>query len=97
MKDSYSVGAITHTTDVEKSDSGTIIDTLSGCDIGSNASTISNVYYENTCSHASAGTAASSADMKDPNLDVEQFLGTYFRTDKTNINNSYPVLKWQTK
>lgn len=97
IKNSYSAGAITHTTDVEESDGDTIIDTISGCAIGSSASTVSNVYYENTCSYGGAGIAATPADMKDTSLDIESFLGNYFRTDTGNINGYYPVLKWQTK
>ena len=65
--------------------------------IGKNTGTIANMFYQEGTVTNAVGTSATAADMKDPNLDVEAFLGNYFRTDTTNINGYYPVLKWQTK
>lgn len=95
IKYSYNAGTILHTTSIGESDSETIINAVSGCAIGSNASTLNNVYFDNSCTFTGNGIAAATSDFKDLNLDVEYFLGNYFRVDNNNINNGYPVLKWQ--
>ncbi len=91
----YSIGTITHTANIGDSDSDTILNTISGCAVGKNAGSINNIYFSDTCPHVGNGVAASYSDFVDPNLDVGFYLGNYYRIDRNNINNGYPILKWQ--
>lgn len=91
----YSIGTITHTANIGDSDSDTILNTISGCAVGKNAGAINNIYFSDTCTYVGNGVAASHSDFVDPNLDVGFYLGNYYRIDRNNINNGYPILKWQ--
>ena len=91
VKNSYNSGTLTQTLPEENyNDSQTGV-------IARNSGTLTNVYYQEGTGSNTVGTSATAADMKDLNLEVESFLGNYFKTDTTNINGYYPILKWQTK
>ena len=95
VKNSYSVADIKYSEDV--SGSSHKIENYFGGAIGASLGTVTDVFYEDTCAYDGVGTAATQGDMRSPDLDVEFFLGNYFSVDNNNMNNLYPILKWQTK
>lgn len=90
---SYTYGSIIQNYDNSSDD--VVMEGVLGCAVAYNEGIINNVYFDNACPHVGYGTPASSSDFKNPSLDVEYFLGNYFMIDRGNINNGYPILKWQ--
>ena len=90
---SYTYGSIIQNYDNSSDD--VVMEGVLGCAVAYNEGNINNVYFDNACPHVGYGTPASSSDFKNPSLDVEYFLGNYFMIDRGNINNGYPILKWQ--
>lgn len=59
--------------------------------VGLTTGTLTNGYYLDSCGFAGDGTSVSSGDLKNLNINI----GTYFTSDIHNINNGYPILRWQ--
>lgn len=60
---------------------------------GNRTDAIKNAYYLADLKGAGGGIAKSSTEMKQKGFAAT--LGTSFKADSTNLNDGYPVLKWQ--
>ncbi len=89
ITNSYSIGNVSGTT-VKYQVLGKIL----GFDYGNGRKDFENLYYLDTSSGGSnsyGGIAKTSEQLKE----LAAILGNEFIKDDTNINNGYPILRWE--
>lgn len=88
IQNSYNAGTVSHINNASSTDEYYYI----GGALGLSSGTVTNTYYLDSCGQSgSIGKAVSAGDLQTLNLKI----GTYYTTDAHNINNGYPILKWQ--
>ena len=89
IANSYNIGNISSNLTVQS-----YIGKILGLDLGNGRKDFSNLYYLNTSTGGAnihGGVAQTEGELKD----INRILGENFMKDTNNINNGYPVLKWE--